>query len=102
MTERPEWFELTEGDQKSNSNKQKPSRNIVIRALAIGVPLVIVGSAMVFAEGDSEAEEIPQNAIAQSTTTAAPADSQSDSNSLSNSDNTSSNSGNSVIEIFSE
>ena len=97
MSERPEWFELTEGDKRSNSNKQKPSRNIFIRALAIGVPLVIVGSAMVFAEGDSEAEEIPQSAVVQSTqstTATAAADSQSDSNSLINSDNTSGNSSN--------
>mgnify|MGYP003338170857 CR=1 FL=1 len=59
MSERPEWFELTEGDKRSNSNKQKPSRNIFIRALAIGVPLVIVGSAMVFAEGD-ESDDAPK------------------------------------------
>jgi len=68
MTEKPEWFELTGDDQKphvNNSVTRTAPKNRLIRILAVAIPLVIVGSAMVFAEGGSEAEEPPSNSVTQ-------------------------------------
>lgn len=68
MTEKPEWFELTGDDQKPNVNNsvtRTAPKNRLIRILAVAIPLVIVGSAMVFAEGGSEAEEPPSNSVTQ-------------------------------------
>ena len=68
MTEKPEWFELTGDDQKPNGNNsvtRTAPKNRLIRILAVAIPLVIVGSAVVFAEGGSEAEEPPSNSVTQ-------------------------------------
>lgn len=64
MSERPEWFELTAEDPAEPI--KQPKRKFLKFAL-LGVPLLMVGSAMVFAEGKSEAEENPSHSITEMT-----------------------------------
>lgn len=100
MTEKPEWFELTAdepGSPRKEPRASKRSKNPLIRIIAVAVPLVIVGSAMVLAEGDSEAEELTTTAINQSAevTNSVSAPKQSDDAPVANS-NSNSNSNNSL------
>ena len=56
MTEIPEWFKMTEGDQKPAEFAPKPKRNL-FKVAAITAPLLIVGAVVFGATGEAEEEE---------------------------------------------
>ena len=71
MTETPEWFELTNNEENSSSNKPNKPKNPkkrIAKVLAFTVPLLIVGGAMVFAEGEGELDDAPPAPVIQTTT----------------------------------
>ena len=73
MTETPEWFELTNNEENSSSNKPNKPKNPkkrIAKVLAFTVPLLIVGGAMVFAEGEGESDDMPPAPVIQTTTDA--------------------------------
>jgi hypothetical protein len=55
MTEIPEWFKMTEGDQKPAEFAPKPKRNL-FKVAAITAPLLIVGAVVFGATGEAEEE----------------------------------------------
>jgi hypothetical protein len=57
MSEKPEWFQITEGDDKPAEPKSKSSR---LKIVAIALPLIVVGAFAVGANGDEDDEVAPQ------------------------------------------
>lgn len=55
MSEKPEWFQLTDGDQKPEPTTARASKRFV-KVAAFTAPLLLVGGAMVFADGHDEDE----------------------------------------------
>ena len=72
MSEKPEWFEMASEDPKPTEPKLKSKKRIVKIAL-LTAPLLLVGGAMVFAEGDDSDDApkmdttIPTATVANST-----------------------------------
>ena len=64
MSETPEWFKMTEGDQKPAEIAPKPKKHL-FKVAAITAPLLIVGVVVFGATGEAEEEE---NAPAINTT----------------------------------
>ena len=56
MTEIPEWFKMTEGDQKPAEIAPKPKKHL-FKVAAITAPLLIVGAVVFGATGEAEEEE---------------------------------------------
>ena len=62
MSKKPEWFELAGEEPKPNSPASEPKFNSTKRLAKIALlaaPLIIVGGAFVFAEGD-ESDDAPK------------------------------------------
>lgn len=57
MSEKPEWFQLTDGDQKPEPEAKRASKRFV-KIAAFTAPLLLVGGAMVFADGE-ESDDRP-------------------------------------------
>jgi hypothetical protein len=55
MSEKPEWFQITEGDEKPEAKKSKRS---FLKIAAVALPLVVVGAVAVGANG--EEDDAPQ------------------------------------------
>ena len=55
MSEKPEWFQITEGDEKPEVKKSKRS---FLKITAVALPLVVVGAVAVGANG--EEDDAPQ------------------------------------------
>jgi hypothetical protein len=53
MSEKPEWFEMTDGEKKPEIDEVKTNRRFIKVAL-FTAPLLLVGGAMVFADGHDE------------------------------------------------
>ena len=53
MSEKPEWFEMASDDSKPSEPKFKSKKRIAKIAI-FTAPLLLVGGAMVFAEGDEK------------------------------------------------
>ena len=58
MSEKPEWFEMASDDSKPSEPKFKSKKRIAKIAI-FTAPLLLVGGAMVFAEGD-ESDDAPK------------------------------------------
>ena len=56
MSETPEWFKMTEGDQKPAEIAPKPKKHL-FKVAAITAPLLIVGAVVFGATGEAEEEE---------------------------------------------
>ena len=69
MSEKPEWFEMASEDPKPSEPKLKSKKRIVKIAL-LTAPLLLVGGAMVFAEGD-DSDDAPKMDTTIPTATAA-------------------------------
>jgi hypothetical protein len=59
MSNKPEWFEMASGEQSPEVATPKSKKRIAKIAL-LTVPLLLVGGAMVFAEGDGEGDDAPK------------------------------------------
>ena len=55
MSEKPEWFQITEGDEKPEVKKSKKG---FLKIAAVALPLVVVGAVAVGANG--EEDDAPQ------------------------------------------
>lgn len=55
MSEKPEWFQITEGDEKPDVKKSKSG---FLKIAAVALPLVVVGAVAVGANG--EEDDAPQ------------------------------------------
>jgi hypothetical protein len=82
MSEKPEWFQLTDGDQKPEPEARRASKRFV-KIAAFTAPLLLVGGAMVFADGHDE-EEQPNidTTISTSTSTSTVSDATTNSNAV--------------------
>jgi hypothetical protein len=58
MSEKPEWFEMAAEDPTPTEPKLKSKKRIVKIAM-LTAPLLLVGGAMVFAEGD-DSDDVPK------------------------------------------
>ncbi len=58
MTEIPEWFKITEGDQKPAEFAPKPKKHL-FKVAAITTPLLIVGAVVFGATGEAEEDDAP-------------------------------------------
>lgn len=58
MTETPEWFKITEGDQKPEEFAPKPKKHL-FKVAAITAPLLIVGAVVFGATGEAEEDDAP-------------------------------------------
>jgi hypothetical protein len=58
MTEKPDWFKISEADQKPSELAPRP-KNHLFRIAAVAVPLVLVGAIAVGANGEAEEENAP-------------------------------------------
>lgn len=58
MTEIPEWFKITEGDQKPAEFAPKPKKHL-FKVAAITAPLLIVGAVVFGATGEAEEDDAP-------------------------------------------
>ena len=58
MSEKPEWFELSESDQQPEAPRAKSNKRLLKVAL-FTAPLLLVGGAMVFAEGEGDDDDRP-------------------------------------------
>ena len=96
MSEKPEWFEMASEDPMPSEPKLKSKKRIVKIAL-FTAPLLLVGGAMVFAEGDDGDDApnmdtaIPTATVASSTNSAAVVQNASTSNTTYNSQKSSTN-----------
>jgi hypothetical protein len=68
MSEKPEWFQITEGDEKPEAKQRKRG---FLKIAAVALPLVVVGAVAVGANG--EEDDAPQfsptiNSAAQNST----------------------------------
>ena len=63
MSEKPEWFELSDEEPKPESgltNKaSKSSKKRFVKIALFTAPLLLIGGAMVFAEGGNENDDVP-------------------------------------------
>jgi hypothetical protein len=75
MSEKPEWFEITEGDQKPNQSelpRVKKSRNSRLKIALLAVPLLAVGTFAVAAHGgEDDAPALPKLSAASNSTAVA-------------------------------
>lgn len=69
MSEKPEWFEMTEGDQMPEPIRTSASKRF-IKVAAFTAPLLLVGGAMVFADGHEEDERPNIDTTISTSTTA--------------------------------
>lgn len=81
MSEKPEWFEMTEGDQKPEPIRTVASKRL-IKIAAFTAPLLLVGGAMVFADGHEEEERPNINTTIPSTASNATTSSSASTNSV--------------------
>ncbi|MBU6263615.1 MAG: hypothetical protein KGM39_02435 [Actinomycetales bacterium] len=51
MSEKPEWFQITEGDEKPEAKKSKRG---FLKIAAVALPLVVVGAVAVGANGEED------------------------------------------------
>ena len=70
MSEKPEWFEMTEGEQKPAEVAAKSNKRLLKLAL-FTAPLVLVGGAMVFADGNGPDDAPNINTTIPSSTSSA-------------------------------
>jgi hypothetical protein len=75
MSEKPEWFEITEDDQKPNQNelpRVMKSRNSRLKVALIAVPVLAVGTFAVAAHGgEDDAPALPKLSAASNSTAVA-------------------------------
>ena len=58
MSDKPEWFELSESDQQPEAPRFKSNKRILKIAL-VTAPLLLVGGAIVFAAGEGDDDDRP-------------------------------------------
>ena len=60
MSEKPEWFELSDEEPKPQSDGvNKKSKKRFVKIALFTAPLLLIGGAMVFAEGGNENDDVP-------------------------------------------
>jgi hypothetical protein len=88
MSEKPEWFQITEGDEKPEAKKSKRG---FLKIAAVALPLVVVGAVAVGANGEEDdASQFSPKITSNASTSNATA--QTGTTSIAKSSNTASNS----------
>jgi hypothetical protein len=86
MSEKPEWFEITEGDQKPAEIKPKRS---LLKIAAVALPLVVVGTFAVGANGEEDDAPNVPHSIESTNSSSSNASTQNDNTSVAESPKTS-------------
>ena len=68
MSKKPEWFVLAEEEQIADTENKRKSKKLFAKIAILTAPLIIVGGAFVFAEGD-ESDDAPKTNSTHTTAT---------------------------------
>jgi len=68
MSKKPEWFVLAEEEQIADTENKRKSKKLFAKIVILTAPLLLLGGALVFAEGD-ESDDAPKTNSTHTTAT---------------------------------